>query len=304
MVSALAATSVFVANASALADGELPPVVTQVGLPPTGELPSVNGGCYESADTGWVCPPDTSDPTQYLYDDVTGPGALPGATDPDAFTVDPAQLSAKEQLAVESEAAVTLNLAGGVNEQPPTDDEIPTSPGPHEPPGGSPPAADKVAFTGYSQDNHPWCVGASTATMLSTFGVTSDVASIEKAEGYTTKLGGTPMGNARPYLNKHQSTIYYYYDQAGSAAQLFTHVSDDVWGYGAAVMIAVGTQGLSWWKSSSRQGLHVLTVYAYHSQSHGGFSVWDSGYAKAYGISLVDTWKAMALDKAGDAEIW
>jgi hypothetical protein len=298
----IAAGTVLTGAGPAFADGvsvPVPPVTLQEQLPPVGD------GCTETPDTGWVCPPDTSDPVGYAVDNTVGPGALPGATDPNAYVVDPLQASAKELFVALTAATVAENLATGVTESPPSDGDIPTSPDPHQPPGSQPPDKYGVGYSGYGQGDHPWCVGAATATMLSTFKVGSDVASVESAEGWRSGDAGTPMGNARPYLNNHQNAMYYMYDAAGSAAQLFSHASDDIWGYGAPMMIAAGTRGLWWWKDSPTQGLHALTIVAYYSQSNGGFRVWDSnGNYGANSISLADTWAAMGMANAGDAEIW
>lgn len=297
-VGVLLIATAFGGDATAVADTPVP-VTTIVGsAPPVSDptLPTVGDGCAETPDTGWVCPGQT------VEDNTIGPGALPGATDPEAFTVDPVAEAAKDQYAAQTAPTIDEYLALGVNDPVPAEGDIPTSPTPHQPPGGSGPGkSGAVPLGGYSQGSHPWCVPAATATMLTAWGIHPNLASVASAEGSTDE--GTPMGNARSYLNKAEKDLYYRFDEAGSAAQVFNHAADDIGGYGAPVMIAVDTRPLKWWAGSAQQGLHVLTIYSYHSQSKGGFGVWDSGFGQE-SITLANTWTAMEAADAQDAEIW
>jgi len=309
---ALTAGGVLAPLASASADGgvTVPYIVNTGSLPPVGDttLPTGGGGCFETADTGWVCP---LDPSTYGDDLPTGgPGELPGATDPDAFIVDPFAVAAKEAIVAQDQPGLAEELASGVTDAPPAEGDVPSNPTPYQPESGSPPTSYQTAISGYAQGNKPWCVGASTATMLSAMAVTSDVANIEAAEGWPGGNVGTPMGNAKPYLNKHQSQNYYQFDQAGSAAQLYSHVASDIYHRSAPVMIAVGTKSLSWWSQvpDKYQGLHALTIYLYYTKSSGGFNVWDSAGGNynpgKFRINLASTWAAMGTSGAQDAEIW
>jgi hypothetical protein len=143
------------------------------------------------------------------------------------------------------------------------------------------PLAYTLTVKTQTQQTNYYCVPASSAMSLSTFGVTVSQATLAKKMKSTKS--GTSGNNATPVLNAYVKSLGYRYtpvtDVVGNPATLMTRVSQNIGVLHRAPMIAVWMEKLPWNKGKVKGSKIGHAVIAY-------------GYNLTKGtITLYDPWK-------------